>query len=80
MTYKILRIFANTLTVDDKYSLLNRDNLMQPNQMHFSQQQKKVLLISLCIFEIYIKFETFFKKDDPLNLCISKITNSERRA
>ena len=29
---KILGLFINTLTADDKYSLLNRDNLTQPIQ------------------------------------------------
>ena len=28
--YKILRLFVNTLTADDKHYLLNRDNLTQP--------------------------------------------------
>ena len=37
---KILRQFVNTLTADDKYSLLNRDNLTQPIQMQLSQKQK----------------------------------------
>ena len=37
---KILRLFHNTLTVDDKHFLLNRDNLRQPIQMQFSQKQK----------------------------------------
>ena len=32
------------------------------------------------IFEIYIKFPTFSKKDDPHSLCITKITDPERRA
>ena len=31
---------CNTLNADDKYSLLNRDNLMQPIHMHLSQKQK----------------------------------------
>ena len=30
---KILRLFSNTLSADGKYSLLNKDNLMQPIQM-----------------------------------------------
>ena len=30
----------NTLTADDKYSLLNRNNLTQPNQMHLPQKEK----------------------------------------
>ena len=33
---KILGLFVNTLTADEKYSLLNRDNLMQPIQMQLS--------------------------------------------
>ena len=37
---KILRLFHNTLTIDDKHFLLNRDNLRQPIQMQFSQKQK----------------------------------------
>ena len=31
--WKILRMFVNTLTADDKCFLLNRDNLRQPIQM-----------------------------------------------
>ena len=36
----ILTVFVNTLTADDKYSLLSKNNLMQANQMHLSQKQK----------------------------------------
>ena len=31
---------VNTLTADDKYSLLNRDNLTQPIQIVLSQKEK----------------------------------------
>ena len=37
---QILRLFFNTLTDDDKYSLLYRDNLMQPIQILLFQKQK----------------------------------------
>ena len=37
---KILRVFVNTLTADDKYSILNRDNLLQDVQMQLSQKRK----------------------------------------
>ena len=37
---KILRQFVNTFTVDDKYSLLNRDNLVQAIQMQLPGKQK----------------------------------------
>ena len=36
----MLRLFVNTLTANEKYCLLNRDNLMQPIQMQLSQKQK----------------------------------------
>ena len=35
---KILRLSVNTLIADEKYSLLNRDNLMQPIQILWSQK------------------------------------------
>ena len=38
--WKFLRLFANTLNADDKYSLLNRDNLTQPIHILLSQKQK----------------------------------------
>ena len=38
--WKILRLFVNTLTDDDKYCLLYRDNLTEPIQILFSQKQK----------------------------------------
>ena len=37
---KIFGLFLNTLTADDKFSLLNRDNLLQHFQMQLSQKQK----------------------------------------
>ena len=37
---KILRVFVNTLTVNDKHYLLNRDNLTQPIQIQLSEKQK----------------------------------------
>ena len=33
-------MFDNRVTADDKYSLLNRDNLTQPIQIHLSQKEK----------------------------------------
>ena len=44
---KILSLFVNTLTEDDKYSLLYRENLMQPIQILLSQKQKNFLNFSL---------------------------------
>ena len=55
---KILSLFVNTLTADDKYSLLNTDNLTQPIQI-LLPQKKNFFSVLLCILEIYIKFCTF---------------------
>ena len=40
---KILRLFVDTFTADDKYSVLNRDNLTQPIQIQLSQKQRPCL-------------------------------------
>ena len=47
MTRKIVRLFVNILSADDKYSVLNRDNLTQLIQMQLCQKQhleKKITL------------------------------------
>ena len=38
--HKMLIVFINTLTADDKHYLLKRDNLSQPIQMQLYQKQK----------------------------------------
>ena len=40
LTCKILGLLVNTLAADEKYPVLNRDNLTIPIQMQFSQKQK----------------------------------------
>ena len=39
MTCQILRLCVNTLSTDEKYPLLNRENLMLPIQMKLSQKE-----------------------------------------
>ena len=62
---KILRLFANTFTVDGKYSLLNRDNLMQPIQMQLSHKQNTFSQFFAAFLKSRLSFEHFQKKDDP---------------
>ena len=40
---QILKLFVNILTIGDKYSLQNKENLRQPIQMQISKKQKKFL-------------------------------------
>ena len=42
---KIFGMFVNRLTAGKKFSLLNRDKVMQPIQMQFSKKQKAFSVI-----------------------------------
>ena len=48
---KVLRLFVNALTSDDKYSPFNGDNITEPIQTQFSLRQN-IFLNFFCIFEI----------------------------
>ena len=62
---KILRLFVNTLTDDDKYCLLYRINLMQPIQILLSQKQKTFSQPFSAFLKSTLNFEHSRKKDDP---------------
>ena len=73
---KILRLFFNTLTDDDKYSLLYRDNLMQPIQILLSHKKKTFSEFFSEFLKSTLNFEHSGKKDEPHSRCISQITVS----
>ena len=58
-------MFVNTLTANDKYSLLNRDNLTQQNRTQLSQKQKAFSQFFLAFSKSTLDFEDFEKRDDP---------------
>ena len=58
-------MFVNTLTADDKYSLLNRENLRQPIWTKLSQKQKTFSEFFLAFSKSTLNFEHVRKKDDP---------------
>ena len=58
-------MFVNTLTNDDKYSPLNRDNLTQPIRTQLSQKQQAFAQFCLAFSKSTLNFEHFQKKDDP---------------
>ena len=58
-------MFVNTLTADDRYSPLNRDNLTQPIQTKLSQKQQAFPIFFLASSDSTLNFEHFQKKDDP---------------
>ena len=58
----ILSLFVNTLSEDDKYSLLYRDNLMELIQILLSQKQKTFSEFSSPFSKSTLNFEHFQKK------------------
>ena len=58
-------MFVNTLTADDKYSLLNRDKLTQPILKPLSQKHTAFSKSFLAFSKSTLNFEHFQKKDDP---------------
>ena len=76
---KISWLFRNTLSVDGKYSPLNRDNLTRPIQMQLSWKQKTFSDFFSAFLKSSLNFEHFQKKDDSHSWGISKITESEKQ-
>ena len=59
---EILRLFGNTLTDDDRYSLLYRDNLTQPIQVILSWEQKTFSRFFSSFFKSTLNFPHFLKR------------------
>ena len=58
-------MFVNTLSANDKYSLLNRENLTEPIQMQLSQKRKNFSQFLSAFLKSSLNVERFQKKDDP---------------
>ena len=69
--WKILRLFVNTFSAVDKYSLPNREYLTQPIQVQLSQKQKTFPWFFSAFSESKSNFEPFQRKDDSHSLLIS---------
>ena len=72
-------MFVNTLTADDQYSLLNRDNLTQPIRTQLSEKRQAFSKFFLPFSKSTLNFESFQKKDDLHSWFISENTHSEKR-
>ena len=55
-------MFVNTLPADQKYYLLNRENLAQPIKMQFSQKQKIFCEFRFAFLKSILKYKHFPKK------------------
>ena len=75
----MLRPFVNILKSVDKYSLPDREYLMQPIQIKLSQKQKNFPQLFSAFSKSKLKFDHFQKKDDPHSVFISEATACEKR-
>ena len=75
---KFLRLLVKTLTDDEKYSRLYRENFTQPIQILLSQKRKTFSQFFSAFLKPTLNFEHFQKKDDPHSRCSSQITVSEK--
>ena len=64
MIHKILRLFVNTLTVNGKHYLLNRDNLTHPIHIQLSQKQKTFSQFHFAFLKSILNFKHLPNKDD----------------
>ena len=59
LTSKFLRLLSNTLATDEKYPVLNRENLTIPIQMQLSQKQKPFCKAFAAFLKSELNFEIF---------------------
>ena len=62
MIHKILTLFINTLTIDEKRFLLTKDNLTQAIQIQLSQKQKPFFEFLITFSKSILNFEHSRKK------------------
>ena len=62
------------MAADEKYRVLNRDNLTIPIQMILSEKQKRFSEFFVGFLKSRLNLKHFEKKDDANRFCISKIT------
>ena len=74
----ILRLFANTLIADDKYSCRNMHNFLQQLQTLFSEKRKTFSGYFTAFLKSAWNLQHFEKNDECPRLIISEIIVSER--
>ena len=74
---KILGLFVNTLSEDDKYCLLYNDNLLQPIQILLSQKQKTFSEFFSGLLKCTFNFEHFQKKINLIADVFPKLPSTE---
>ena len=76
-TWQFFSPFLNSLTADDKYSLISTEYWTQTIQMHLYQKQKILSQFFSAFFESEWNFEHFQKKMTFMAYVFPKITSTE---
>ena len=79
-TCQILGLLVNTLAADEKYRVLNRENLTIPIQMQLSHKQKTFSQFFATFLKSRLNLKHFQKRDDPHSFCSSEVTYSKNVA
>ena len=77
LTCEILGLVLKTLAANEKYPVLNRDNLTIPFQMQLSQKQETLSEVLANFLKSTIDFKYFESKHYRHSFCVSEITDSE---
>ena len=75
---QISGLFLNTLTDDDKYCLLYRDNLTQPIKILLSQKQPTFSQFFSSFLKSTLNFEHFHKKMTLLANVFRKLSSPKK--
>ena len=65
------------MAADDKYSLLNSDNLTEPLEILLSEKEKVFSQFFFAFLKFRLNFEHFPKRDNPHSWCISEMSGSK---
>ena len=79
LTWHILGLLVNTLAADEKYPVLNRNNLTTPIQMQLSQKQRSFSNFFAAFLKSRLNFKHFKEKDEPHKFCIFEVKDSRFR-
>ena len=76
-TWKFFRPFLNTLTPDDKYSLISKDKWMLSIRMHLSQKTKIFSELFFAFLESVLNFEHFQKNITLIAYVFAKLPTTK---
>ena len=74
---KILTVFVNTLTADDKYSLCNSEKIQQPTEMQLTKKQKTFSQFFGSFLKSTSNFEHFGQKKTVMTCLFWKSRNAK---